>query len=609
MPLPFLRRLLGALLLLLTLTGSVRAQSTDLALAKEYARKEDWAKAAATFQGLPADVREGALAYPDYLRTLLALKLYKDAEKLVRRTTRHAPALTGAGVDLGTVLTAAGDEPAARKHYEKLLQGLSAPLVEPAATAFRLHRLPEYAERAYLRGRQLAGSDAAYATQLLELYSQTNQPQKTVEEVLRLVGREPTRLPEAQNLLQNVLHDDKDFEALEKTLLTEAQRNPDRPAAPELLVWLYTQRKDFFAALIQAKALDQRENREGARLIDLAQIAFENKDFQSAIDAYDYVRTTYPRGQYYTFARQRAINAREAQVRGAFPVDPAKIRALLTEYDGLLTELGRTPATAGVLRDEALLYAFQLGEKDKALALLNEVNRMPRVEPRLAAEAKLALADIYLLKGEPWEATLLYSQVEHDRKETPEGFEAKLRNARLSYFRGEFALAQDHLDILKMATTREIANDAMALSLLITDNTGLDLDTTNAALRRYSSVELLVFQNRLPQAVARLDSLMKQFPGHSLTDDSQYLKAKLLARMLDYKGAVASLNLIVQNPKYDVLADDALFLLAQLEEENLQTPAQAMEHYNQLLTKYPGSIFAADARRRYRRLRGDNLGG
>src|SRR5690606_8145510 len=87
---------------------------------------------------------------------------------------------------------------------------------------------------------------------------------------------------------------------------------------------------------------------------------------------------------------------------------------------------------------------------------------------------KLDMGDIYLLKGEPWEATLLYSQVEKSQKEELLGYEAKLRNARLHYYKGDFELSKDVLDILKQATSREIANDAGALSLLIMDNTGLD---------------------------------------------------------------------------------------------------------------------------------------
>ena len=603
-----MNRLLPTLLLLCLAPLFAFAQGgTELALAKEYARKQEWAKAAATFQGLSAEVQQGPAAYPDYLKTLLALKLYKDAEKLVKKTTKRNPDLTGGGVDAGSVLAAAGDEAGARKSWKRTIDDLPAARIVSAAAALRLAGQPELAEAAWLRGRQLAKNESAYTVQLLELYSQTGQVQKTVDEVLRMVKREPARVAEAQNMLQNVLREDKDFEPLEKTLLADVRANPDESGAPELLIWVYVQRKDFFGALIQAKALDRREKRDGARVLDLAQIAFENKDYESAIDGYDYLRTTYPQGQYYGFARQRAINAREAQIKASFPVDPVKIRALLAEYDDLLKELGRSPATAAVLRDQAMLYAFQLDEKDRAMTLLNQIIEMPRVRPDLAAEAKLALADIYLLKGEPWESSLLYSQVERVMKETPVGYEAKLRNGRLNYFKGDFELAQAHLDILKNATTREIANDAMALSLLITDNTGLDTDSTHQALRRYAAIELLVFQNKLPLAITRLDSLLRAFPGHSLTDEAQFMKATLYARMGDYPAAVTALNQIIQNPKYDILSDDALFTLARIEEVNLKQPAAAMEHYNQVLTKYPGSIYTAEARRRFRHLRGDSV--
>lgn len=607
MSLLFPRSLLPFLLFFLAPLFTFAQSGTELALAREYVRKQEWAKAAATFEGLPAEMQQSSAAYPDYLKTLLSLKLYKDAEKLVKKTTKRNPDLTGAGVDAGTVLAAAGDEAGARKLWQRLVNDLSTPRIVSAATALRLAGQPALAEQAWLRGRQLTKDEAAYSAQLLELYAQTGQVQKTVDEVLLLVNREPARVAEAQNMLQNVLREDKDFEPLEKTLLADVRANPDRVAAAELLIWLYVQRKDFFGALVQAKALDRRERREGTRVLDLAQIAFENKDYESAIEGYDYIRTSYPGGQYYGFARQRAINAREAQLKASFPVDPVKIRALLTEYDDLVKELGSSPATAAVLRDQAMLYAFQLDEKDRAMALLNQIIAMPRVRPDLAAEAKLALADIYLLKGEPWESTLLYSQVEKEMKETPVGYEAKLRNGRLNYFKGDFELAQAHLDILKNATTREIANDAMALSLLITDNTGLDTDSTHQALRRYAAIELLVFQNKLPAAVVRLDSLLRQFPGHALTDEAHFLKATLFARMGDYAAATAALQQIIQNPKYDILSDDALFTLARLEEDNLKQPAAAMEHYNQVLTKYPGSIFTAEARRRFRKLRGDSV--
>ena len=230
---------------------------------------------------------------------------------------------------------------------------------------------------------------------------------------------------------------------------------------------------------------------------------------------------------------------------------------------------------------------------------------MPRVRPEIVGEAKIILADIYLLQGEPWESTLLYSQVEKAHKEQPLGHEAKLRNAKLSYYKGDFELAQSHLDILKLATSREIANDALDLSLLIIDNTGLD--TSAAALKEYAAIDFLVFQHKEEEALAALDKLLAKYPGHSLTDEIYYQKAEMLYKLGRFEQAAQNLQLIIALPKSDILSDDALFLLAKLNEENLSQPQQAQELYNQLLVKHPGSVFVAEARKRLRKLRGDKV--
>jgi tetratricopeptide (TPR) repeat protein len=69
--------------------------------------------------------------------------------------------------------------------------------------------------------------------------------------------------------------------------------------------------------------------------------------------------------------------------------------------------------------------------------------------------------------------------------------------------------------------------------------------------------------------------------------------------------AVADLKSILENYKYDILADDALFTLARVTEENLKDKEKSMEYYRQLLKDYPGSIYGAQSRIRFRELRGD----
>ncbi|WP_426058351.1 tetratricopeptide repeat protein [Hymenobacter sp. B1770] len=581
------------------------APVSGVALATDYARRGEHEKVVFLFEKLPAAEQTSLAVFSVYLASLQALKRHKDAEKLAKRAVKLHPEDATMAVTLGSVYQAAGDASAAEKQWQKVLSQLTLPQVLPVAAEFSRRELPEWAERTYLRGRALAKNDTEYAPQLIQLYTQSQNQAQVLAETLRLVAQDEQQLPFVRNMLQNALREEKDFEVLEKLLLTATQQHPDQSAYSELLLWLQMQRKDFGGALVQARALDRRSRGEGVRVMELASIAQQNKDYESAIDGFAYVVKEYRNGPYGNAARQRLLQAREAQVRETFPVDVAKVRALVAEYEQLLTELGRTPDTAPVLRNLANLHAFQLNDRAKAMALLQDVIDMPRASKEMIDEAKVTLGDLYLLKAEPWEATLLYSQVEKSHKDSPLGYEAKLRNARLSYYAGDFKLAQSHLDILKEATTREIANDAMQLSLLIQDNTVED--TLGLGLRAYAAVEQLVFQNKIKEAIAGLDKLLEKFPGHSLSDDTYYLKAQLQRRAGDFPAAIATLERITNNPKYDVLSDDALFLLARIQEEDLKDKAKAQELYNQVIVKYPGSIYVAEARKRFRKLRGDGV--
>ena len=495
----------ASLLALLAVAPAARAQvpeDSNIQLAREYERKGEHEKAAFLFGRLRNDEQTAPNILPDYLAALQSLRRTKDAEKLVKRAQKQRPKEMALGVTLGQVYAAVADSAAARKQWERTLSQLTTDQVVPVATEFQQLNLPAWTIRTYLRGRQLAGNETEFGPQLIQLYTREGQTDQLMVETLRLVRDDERQLPFVRNMLQNSLQNDKDFGALEKELLTLVQRNPERPVYSELLLWLQVQRRDFTGALVQAKALDRRGRTEGQRVLEVAEVARRNKDYENAIAGYQYVAREYPDKPYYTLARQRLVQTREDQVRTTYPVAEAQLRSLLREYEQVLTDLGRTPETAPVLRSMAALLAFQLGEREPAMKLLNEVIAMPRASLEVVDQAKIDLADIYVLRAEPWEATLLYSQVEKSHKDTPLGYDAKLRNARLSYFAGDFKLAKSHLDILKQATSREIANDAMQLSLLITDNTAMD--TAGLALRDYATVEQLVFQNKVPEALRAL---------------------------------------------------------------------------------------------------------
>ena len=258
-----------------------------------------------------------------------------------------------------------------------------------------------------------------------------------------------------------------------------------------------------------------------------------------------------------------------------------------------------------IIAELADLQAFYLNDLDKAISLLLEMINYPGLKPTIQAEGKIDLADFYLMKGEVWEATLLYSQVDKAFKDDILGHEARFRNAKLSYYSGDFQWAQTQFDVLKASTSKLIANDALDLSIFIMDNLGLD--TSAAALTLYSEADLLVFQNRFDEAFTKLDTIKQNYPDHSLEDDIYYTKSKIYYKKREYEQSAQMLQKIINDYSDGIRADNAMFELADLYEHQLNDIDKAKELYEKIFIEHSGSTFAVEARKRFRRLRGDDV--
>jgi outer membrane protein assembly factor BamD (BamD/ComL family) len=221
----------------------------------------------------------------------------------------------------------------------------------------------------------------------------------------------------------------------------------------------------------------------------------------------------------------------------------------------------------------------------------------------LLNSCKLDLGDVYLMNKQPWEATLLYSQVETAYPNTSIGQDAKFRNAKLAYYTGDFNWAKGQLDVLKAATSQLIANDALNLSLLITDN--LVADTAGSALKIYARADLQIFEEQPEKAVQVLDSIDVKYPGNNLSDDILMAKARILLQQKSYNEAVAPLKKIADEHPFNLWADDAVFMLGDIYENHLNNKEQAKAFYQKIITNYPGSLWINEARKRFRLLRGD----
>jgi tetratricopeptide (TPR) repeat protein len=583
------------------------AQNTTeiLALAEQYISNQEYDKARETLEKVTKS-KNFILVYPAYLQTLLKLKDFKEAEKTAKKAVKENPQNPIYRIDVALVLEQAKQIEKADKENNKIVDEIKKQPDDVILTAheywLKLEK-PEWANKLIAETRKTRNLRNLFALEMAETYRTLNQTEKMIEEYILYATQNQANLETVKGYLQDNLQKPENFDKLEKMLLTETQKDSQESAYNELLLWLYLQQKRFLRAFVQAKSLDKRYQMGGSEMVNIGQIALKNQDYEGAKSFFEYVVQTYPNTENYSFARNLYLKTREEIIKNSYPTNLEDIKSLVVDYDKLIQELGKTTRTLDAMRSKALLLAFYLDKKEDAIAQLEEALTLSVGRTDYSAKCKIDLGNIYLLKNETWEATLLYSQAEKLRKEDPIGYEAKLQNAKLSYYKGEFELAKEHLDILKQATTREISNDAIDLSLFIQDNTAED--SLGVALQAFSKIELMIFQNKQESATEGLKLLKKSQPESSLSDDILLLQAKLAMKMGKFEEAIEFLSQIIIHHPDDILGDDAEFLTGKIQEDNLKNKDKAMEHYEKILTKYPGSIYTAEARKRFRTLRGD----
>ena len=601
--------------LLLILTGllitvcpwKLKAQQTEEQLGVQYYMNRELDKALATFETLYSR-NPNQFNYIYYINTLFELKDFDKAEKIIKKQLKVNPEDPRYQIDLGYLYIMKGDITKGRKMYENCLKDLQPDKMQVynLSNAFASRRETDYVIRTYLRGRELLKDPAAFAFELAYTYESLGSTESMIDEYLNLLAASPQQMSMVQNRLQAWLSDDVDNsknDTYRAVLLKKSQQHPDEILYNELLLWHSIQQKDFPFALLQAKALDRRYGEDGQRVFDLAALCVSNESFEAAIDGYKYIIKKNSDKELVVRSRIELINTEFKQYKNSYSQDKSRLLLMRQEYSSLLDELGKNAFTIPLILNLAHLQAFYLDETDAATDMLLQAISIPKVPLQNQAECKLELADIYLFSDNPWEATLLYSQVEKSFKNEPLGHEAKFRNARLSFYICEFDWARAQLDILKAATSKLIANDALDLSLLISDN--IEEDSVTTPLCMYARADLLEFRNRDSDALAVLDSIIAAYPRHSIIDNALFKKAEINAKNGKFDTAAIYYSQIIEKYPNDLLADDAMYNLAGLYENRLNDKSKAMHLYEKILTQYPGSLYVVEARKRFRTLRND----
>ena len=590
-----MKKLLTVLLFLL----SIWAQAQNEQLANNYFDRGEFEKALVSYEELLKSQQGNTNYFQRVVECYQQLQQYEKAEKAIQARLDKYRQNTLL-VELGYNYQLQKNQEKANKYFDQAIDKIkkNAPEAYGIAYTFERKALFDYALLAYKTALE-TDPKLSFNFQMAMIYGQKGEPDLMIETYLLEAYQNPQNLPVIQNQLSRFMTEDADAnfnDSLKKALLLRAQKTQD-VFWNDFLSWFFVQQKEYGKAFIQQKAIYKRNPDSFSNIVNLAQMAISDNDQDSASEILTFVLENTNDLELLMQAHSYLL---EMKIDRATAKDYPEITATL---DRLIKEFGVSPYTLELLELEADFTAFHLNNPEKAKMILKNAMEMP-VNRYQMSDLKMQMADILLFEEKFNQALIYYSQVSEDMSGDVTGQEAQLKTAKTSYYKGDFEWASHQLKVLKSASTQLIANDALDLFLLISDNTVED--STQVALKKFARADFLLYQNKKTEALAQFQLILKEHKGETIEPVTLLRIGKTYEKMGDFTKALDQYANILNNHKDCIYRDEALYYSAEIYNLNLSDAEKAKPLYEEIIFKHEDSIYFVDSRNKYRKLRGDN---
>lgn len=440
-----------------------------------------------------------------------------------------------------------------------------------------------------------------YNYQLARIYGEQGDVERMFRSYLNLISAGKTS---KSNILRSIDDfvtsdpEDKNNLLLKQILLEKAQKNPEL-VWNELLGWLFVQQNQYNSAFRQEKAIFKRtEGNNTQRLENLGDMALEANEVAVAKDIFEYISE----GTKDEITRLNAeLNLIDIDLLEA---NDKELDAIQKKYEELVNIHGYKARTLQLQVAYANFLTFKRNNPEPAEELLKNSLELP-LNDRGNAYIKLALGDILVYNRKFNEALIYFSQIQQQLKNDVLGQNARFKVAQTSFYKGDFDWALTQLKVLRGSTSQLIANDAMQLSLLISDNS-LE-DSTQTALKIYARADFLAYQNNTTEALSVLEDILQNHKGEKIEDEALLKQAQLYETQKKYEEASLNYEKIVAFYGNGILADDAYFALGELYRKVFDEPEKAKGYYEKIIYNYQDSYYFPQARKNFRMLRGDAI--
>ena len=593
-------RILIFLISCLSLTTFAWAQEDFLA--KQYFADGDFEKAVVFYEKLVEKNPRRTEYAQDLVACYQQLERYEEAGEFIKTRLKDRNPYPTLLVDLGYNHALQEQPEMAQTYYNQALDIIrkNPNYGYAIGLQFQKYSLLDMAISAFEKSMQLNPA-LDFNFQLARIYGEQGNVEAMYNAYLNLVM-------DGKTSKSNILRSIDDFVSensentnnilLKKVLLERAQKNPDI-IWNELLSWLFTQQNQYSSAFRQEKAILKRiDGSSTVRLENLGDNALEAEDYEVAKDIYSYIIDN----------TNNEITKLDAELNlidiELINASQGQLETIKKRYDQLIDIYGYKAQTLQLQVAYANFLTFKKNDPQPAEKLLKNSLELS-LSDRGTAYLKLALGDILVYDKKFNEALIYFSQIQQKLKNDVLGQDARFKVAQTSFYKGDFDWALTQLKVLRSSTSQLIANDAMQLSLLISDNS-LE-DSTQTALKKYARADFLSYQNKTDDAITTLNDILENHKGEKIEDEALLKQAELFESQKKYDEAQLNYQKIITFYGNGILADDAYYALGELYRKVYKDTAKAKEQYEKIIYNYQDSYYFPQARKNFRILRGDSI--
>ncbi len=589
--------------ILLIALSSLKLWAQNPILAQQLFQEEAFERAAIIYEDLLKDQPNNPEYYENYLACLVYLEDYKKAKKLIRKYQKSNNHPMFRADEIWVLSEEGGNDRRIQKIRESFFEDCNGQPNCIVLGARRLsdHVLKEEALWILKDAENRVGNVYEITNEIALLELQVGERFKALERYIEMMVRSNVQYHQLKQIIDTYVTDSSDIVQLQGILLKQVQNHPNVTALSEWLKWTFIALQDWQKAFVFTRSLDKRMKEDGHRMFELGFLCKTNLDLTTALECFDYVLEKGSAAYNYQIAQSQWFEIKYELLLKSDSIRSINFKNYTSLLDSFVHREGPSNYT---LQPTIILSEIYIRDNkiNSGIAVLELHAYSPYLNKNIRAQSKIALADALITTGDVYTSELLLAQVEKEFQDDPLGQEAKFKRAELSFYRGDYEWANMQLDVLKGATTQLISNDAMELSLCITDNLGIDSNYT--ALEMYSKARLFFRQQWYDSSLFYARQLNIDFPGHSLGDEVLMLRAQIEEKTENYSEAANLYQALAETYPNDILADNALFKLAKILQYKLNDKKKAQESYKKLIEDHTNSIFIGEARIEYRKLRG-----